>query len=951
MLFIVLRKLWNSKWMIACLLIGSILAVAIISSIPMYTNGILQRMLVKDMEQYQIKTNNYPGNYYNRMVIYSSYDTKAKGINAYNWFMNKFENEMIPELNVPLIDRSIKLSMDYWSMMPLVPRENKPRERYMGVIGITDYEDHITITQGRMPSKQIEDGVIEVLLTEKGAHEGHLLIDEVLTSDEKTGQILDDEPDSKPILFKIVGFYEPSNTSDLWWAHDLSDYSNELIMDDALFRSFFIKQHSSITSIEWLYSLDYTQIDIDSLDYFLGKLDEHEIYLDKYMGVLTEFGVRDMLTTYSAREKQLTLTLWVLQVPLMIMLAFYLFMVSQLIVENEKNEIAILRSRGSSKSQIFISYLIQSTILSSISMVLGPFLGLGICKVLGASNGFLDFVSRTALPVSFRTEAVVYAIVAGIFSTIMMMIPVVQASKTTIINLKQEKGRKTNAAFWKKIFLDVILMGIAIYGLNSYQNRQEILEATQASGIDIPVDPQLFIISTLFILGAGLLFLRIYPYLVRILYWLGKRVWPPTMYASFVQVGRSGGREVFLMLFIILTLSIGVFSANSARTINQNIEDKAYYKGGADITVQYAWKSNKPRPTQNAMTGMFEDSGDEPDILMYEEMPFSEVNDIAGTAAATKVLNVEKVTIKGEGMVSPVVGHIMGIDTKEFSEVAWSREDLLDYHINIYLNLLSASPNAVLISKDFADEHGLSVGSSVQVTWDYVNNVQGIVHGIVEYWPSLNPKLRNTENFVIANLSYIQASTRLLPYEVWYKKADGATSQTIYDDIEEKNLRLVWIEDATVEVVKQKNDPLLLGTNGAMTMSFVVTMMISFIGFIIYWLLSIQSRVLQFGIFRAMGMSKSHVIFMLIFEQILISVTAVFAGIIIGGIASDLFVPLLQMVNSTADQVPPFTIVASRADYLKIYTIVGTMLLTGFVILGIKISNVKMAQAIKLGED
>ena len=50
MLFIVLRKIFNNKWLIACLLAGSILAVAMVSSIPMYTDGILQRMLVKDME-------------------------------------------------------------------------------------------------------------------------------------------------------------------------------------------------------------------------------------------------------------------------------------------------------------------------------------------------------------------------------------------------------------------------------------------------------------------------------------------------------------------------------------------------------------------------------------------------------------------------------------------------------------------------------------------------------------------------------------------------------------------------------------------------------------------------------------------------------------------------------------------------------------------------------------
>ena len=52
-----------------------------------------------------------------------------------------------------------------------------------------------------------------------------------------------------------------------------------------------------------------------------------------------------IIERYHEREQQLKITLWVVQVPILLMLAFYIFMVSQLIVENEKNEIAVLRSR------------------------------------------------------------------------------------------------------------------------------------------------------------------------------------------------------------------------------------------------------------------------------------------------------------------------------------------------------------------------------------------------------------------------------------------------------------------------------------------------------------------------------------------------------------------------------------------------------------------------------
>ena len=60
MIRIVLRKMLNNPWMMICLLVGSILAVAMVSSIP-YTDGVLQRMLIKDAEEYQLQTRYYPG--------------------------------------------------------------------------------------------------------------------------------------------------------------------------------------------------------------------------------------------------------------------------------------------------------------------------------------------------------------------------------------------------------------------------------------------------------------------------------------------------------------------------------------------------------------------------------------------------------------------------------------------------------------------------------------------------------------------------------------------------------------------------------------------------------------------------------------------------------------------------------------------------------------------------
>ena len=128
-------------------------------------------------------------------------------------------------------------------------------------------------------------------------------------------------------------------------------------------------------------------------------------------------------------------------------------------------------------------------------------------------------------------------------------------------------------------------------------------------------------------------------------------------------------------------------------------------------------------------------------------------------------------------------------------------------------------------------------------------------------------------------------------------------------------------------------------------------MLLCITGFLIYWILSIQSRTLQFGIFRAMGMSMGEVLSMLVNEQIFITGISIGAGILVGMLTSRLFVPLIQIAYSSADQVIPLEIISERSDTLRLFAVIGPAILICMFILGWLISKIKISQALKLGED
>jgi len=958
LLKIVLRRMFSNSWLIICLLLGSIMATALVSCIPIYTDGIMQRLLTKDLENYQLETRDFPGQYSVRAKFTYKSDYSER-ISNQRYFNKEIMTNRITDFGLPIKSASHHLVLGSLNFFPR-PVENpseydyRTKTVYSRLGALSGLEDHITITKGRMYSDQItEDGAIEVIASQQAMVILDLLLDREYT-------LFDPARDYAEVCkVKVVGIYEMKDPGDVYWLHDFSMHNKEFMMDYGLFNDVFITPKTGpLTEAEWYCAFDYHAITLQNLAHVVRTYEEQEKWFSKYkVSIEFEMPINKILAKYNERARQLRNMLLVLTVPVLIMLTFYIFMVSQLIIDHDENEIAVFKSRGARKGQIFLSYLIESSIVAAAAYLAGPFLGLFICKILGASNGFLEFVQRTALPVQLSPKVYMYSLFAVLFLIVTMLAPVISVSRKTIVSHKQEKARAKKTALWKKMGLDIVLLLVAGYGIYRYRQQQRVLEATGISANELQMDPLLFLTSTAFVLGAGLLFIRLYPYLIRLIYWLGRKVWTPVTYISLIQVGRSRGQEQFLMLFMILAISIGLFNANTARTVNKNMEDKIRYSVGADVRLQAIWKTNQKNASQVSQTPSMAQmqaqmQSDEP--LRYYEPNFNDYATLSGAEVVTKVLNVDDGTMQTDmGVISGL--KVMGITPHEFAQVAWFRRDLLPYHINEYLNLMSESPTAFLVSSNLKDKYKLKVGDTIYVTRGSQSYLEGTIYAFVDYWPTYNPKadrnLGGEAGLVVVNYSYIQNKMALQPYEVWIKKADGAADKQINDDIIKKDLELSFIDYTDQELIKMKNDAMVQGMNGMLSLGFIASMLISLLGFLIYWIISIQNRTLQFGILRAMGLSLSKVIGMLACEQLLVSGAAIIMGIIVGGIAGDIFIPLLQIVYSAAEQVPPFRITAYGEDYIKIYAVIGIMITIGFMTLWRIIAKIRIDQAVKLGED
>ncbi len=931
MFLFILRKMLNNKWMIASLLIGNILLMSMVASIPLYSDSILQRMLTRQFEQQMLERNKYPFSAemkYSSLSVNRGYEIKS---------LNSFENhisQMQRDVGLPTLQKITDYSLTAMRCDSTNGRQFSGESRTLSLHFMSGMENHINITRGRLYSNELtEDGVIEVIVSEKTLVESDLLLGE-----EMVFPMLYHE-DGSPIRIVVVGSFENSEENDTFWYYSPATFSDQVFMDQSLFLKLFIENYYEGLnfSSKWYLLTDYTAMKSAQVEQVLQASLDNKAWFDQYGTSACRLNYTNTLSEFSSSAARLNTTLWVLQTPIFILLAFFVFMVSKQILEQEKNSIAFIKSRGASRMQVILIFLGQSVIVAVISYLIGIPLGMLICRVLGASNGFLDLVSRSALPIELNDRALLYTAAAAVVSILTMVIPAFAYSKVTIVDHKRSTGKKTTRPLWQKAFLDIILLGVSIYGLYSYNNQKEFLASASQNGASI--DPLLFLCSSLFIIGAGLLFLRIFPLLVRLVFKLGSRWWSPAAYASFLKMDRSVNEEQFIMLFLVLTLSIGIFNAKAARTINLNMEDGIRYDIGAQVVAKEKWGDNS--------------ANDDASMTLYFEPDFEKYTALSNAGVKlTKVQNTYYVSMNDIRRV-----HLMAIDTKEFGEIAWFRDDLEPEHWYNYLNAMASDARAVLVSMNFHTKLGYELGNSISFKNSNGVFFSGVICGFVDYFPTYTPSFETTgrkgemvtvDNYlIIANLAQAQSVFGVMPYEIWMK-ADSTS--TIYQFAEENDLKFETFRDASAEIINEKNDPVLQGTNGVLTVGFIIVLLVCFTGFLIYWILSIRSRELQFGIFRAMGMSMSSILGMLANEQFWISGVSIAVGTLIGYLASELYVPLIQLGYSAGGAIP-LKVAAEASDYGRLFTIIGIMLIVCIAVLGVTISKIKIAQALKLGED
>lgn len=473
------------------------------------------------------------------------------------------------------------------------------------------------------------------------------------------------------------------------------------------------------------------------------------------------------------------------------------------------------------------------------------------------------------------------------------------------------------------------------------------------------MDPVILLNTSVFILAAGLLCIRLFYNLILAVDRVFKNRFHPAGNAAILQLKRTWYQSGFLAVFLVMTIASGIFDANMARTMNQNMEEQIAYGIGADAVAEENFRLQVSK-MEGKETGW---KYLEPDFGRYETLIKENVCE-----NATRVLVDEKTDITAKnGTVFD--GKLMAIHTKEFGETARLKDGVNKEHWFYALNALAEEPDGVIISSSLADKLKLKVGDTLSYTRylpaeigeDAMGSRQAKVCAIIDCFPGYeryayvkdeDGNLNEQEQYLlVANYATVISAFGQTPYQVWMKLSDGVKETMFTKSLAAAGVQPQQITLLQEQLADNRNSAMVQVTNGMFTLSFILSLVICSVGFLLYWIMTLKKRELLLGVYRAMGMRMGEVRKMILTEQIFASAGPVLAGGGVGAVTTLLFVRLLMVVYLPQKHNLAIEIFIYPTDLLKLLAVLLAVMLFCYLIIRKILRSMKIAKALRLGED
>jgi putative ABC transport system permease protein len=332
---------------------------------------------------------------------------------------------------------------------------------------------------------------------------------------------------------------------------------------------------------------------------------------------------------------------------------FYLVLVGSAVMDRQAREIALLRSRGTSTAQVVASHVVEAAIIGAATVVLAPLLAAAAISLLGLTPVFDKVSHGDRLPVTVLPSAVGFAALGALLGVLAVAVPAWVAARRGLVAQRQAEARPSKP-FFQRFYLDVAFAGIALLLLWELRERGSVYTPSATGGVT--TDPLLLASPALLVFAVGMLFLRIYPLVLRGIAWLVSRGPGTSSTMALAYLVRRPGQYGQLALLLLVAVAVGTFAASYTSTTDRSLEDRAAFESGVAF-----------RAGSGDDAGKLGNSGTGAD---------AEIQGLDGVDRASAVMRISgDLSLSGDRGRSV---QLLAVDAPAASEMLWFRDDFAD---------------------------------------------------------------------------------------------------------------------------------------------------------------------------------------------------------------------------------------------------------------------------------
>jgi putative ABC transport system permease protein len=949
---IAFKRLLTQRFLSLASIVGLMIASGFILSVPLYADATYFRLLREELlVDRELDLIQKPVDYAPLSFVF---EQKASGKNSPQWKNVEavdayLTGAALRTVDLPILELVRRFRTDGYFMYP--PRDpNNTGTQYSLTTAsfafITPLEETIIVVNGTTPQPFVtllrEGDAIEAMASESLANEFGVQVGDTYSLRTERGQI--------PVY--IVGLWRAVDPTAPYW--DVKDASMLLVHEETYKGIIADRVGDELRSGIWSIIADGSSLhanDVTTLEENILAIESQAISLLPQTSLISS--PLDALARYQANAPALTYLLFAFSVPILSLILAFIGLVAGLFVNQQRGEMAILRSRGASTMQVVGMSLLQGIILGAIALAGAIGLSFLITHSIGKARSFLDFSAVGGLRVSMTPQVLGYGLLGiAIILVIQVLIPTLSAAENTIVTYKQERARSLNAPWWQRYWLDFLLLIPAVYGLwQLTQQSKQALEGLETIPNRLQ-NPLLLLVPALGIFSVALFTLRLVPRLMELI----SRLLKPSKSIGMLMAARYLARTPALysapLVLLVLTLGLSAFTASLARTLDVQLDKQIHYKVGADMNIYElgtTFNEDNPNP-------------------VYTFGPVEDHLSISGVRSTTRV---GRYKFSASAQAGSMEGTFLAIDRLTFPSAAYWQRDFASESLGVLMNQLAANPTGVLVPNSLLTRQKLKLGDTLRlgITTGVAGQsipLQAPIVGSFDLFPTWYPE---SGTMIVGNLEELfLRSGAEYPHEVWLGTTRAADPDfiayavrgfSILLDPQADQSKLVqnglntFVENwssAELNIRAEQRRPERQGLFGLLSVGFISSALLTVLGFLLYALFSFRRRFIEMGMLRAIGLSIQQMTSLLAAELAFLVLLGIGVGTVLGVFASRLFVPFLQIGASAQSQYPPFQIEIAWLSIAQIYVLFALLFVAALSALSALLVRMKIFQAIKLGE-